>query len=773
MTKAAVLRELQRAEAASFVIDDFVYFSEEEWLAGPATILEGIHDALLGPLLAVRSSADSESLAQTSPPGAFHSELYVPSRDTAAVTCAVEKVLWSIDRTLTAERGVIVQTQVSEVTLAGVATTLDLNRVPYVTVEYDESGRTDRVTSGHPVRRVVICPNDDDASGRWSLLLRALRDIASMFGRLDLVVEFALDKDGVLHVFQAWDRGRMPRIPPRQLQSVIGGVQRQLLSLRRRSPTYLLLSDMADWNPAEMLGSRPGRLDVSLYRGLITDRTWARARAHLGYFPCTGPLLVEVGTQPYVDVRQSFRSLSPAGLSEHAREAYVEACAQRLLDEPSLHDKVEHSILATYWPIQNAEESVSQKTDLMDRTSRCEFSPALRNMTSYLFSRWEEIIRWGNHSSDLLAKWRSAHPLVGIDAEDEPALISRIEQGIRRCRTYGTLPFAAVARLAFIADGIIRELAGIDLVEPSEMPTFWGLVKTPVEQFVLDLANPTISFERITQHYGHLRPHSYNIESPRYGAKPAFLAALRDAQPVAVRLPGQSPGPSRDVAAAVTKYLTSLGVRPTINAADYLAAAMSAREFQKFTFTGLLSDVLEAMAELGSRFGLSRADVRSLTFHELLRMAKAGSRPALRAAVNAVQEKAEHRRWVQYPDFIGPSEALSIVQFIDARPTYITRRVVDAPIWRLDRVPPHPAVLDNHIVAIEAADPGFDWIFTRPIAGLITSYGGSTSHMAIRCHELRVPAAIGCGPSRFQQLESPGRVILDCRHGSIVPVPLQ
>ena len=50
--------------------------------------------------------------------------------------------------------------------------------------------------------------------------------------------------------------------------------------------------------------------------------------------------------------------------------------------------------------------------------------------------------------------------------------------------------------------------------------------------------------------------------------------------------------------------------------------------------------------------------------------------------------------------------------------------------------------LTGKIVLIENADPGYDWIFTQKIAGLITKYGGANSHI-IRCAEFGIPAAIG------------------------------
>ena len=40
--------------------------------------------------------------------------------------------------------------------------------------------------------------------------------------------------------------------------------------------------------------------------------------------------------------------------------------------------------------------------------------------------------------------------------------------------------------------------------------------------------------------------------------------------------------------------------------------------------------------------------------------------------------------------------------------------------------------LDNKIVCINGADPGYDFIFDHKIIGLITEYGGANSHMSIR-----------------------------------------
>ena len=69
---------------------------------------------------------------------------------------------------------------------------------------------------------------------------------------------------------------------------------------------------------------------------------------------------------------------------------------------------------------------------------------------------------------------------------------------------------------------------------------------------------------------------------------------------------------------------------------------------------------------------------------------------------------------------------------------------------------------------IENADPVYDWIFTRSIAGLITKYGGVASHMSIRCAELGLPAAIGCGEIFYENLIKSSKILLDCKNEHII-----
>ena len=75
--------------------------------------------------------------------------------------------------------------------------------------------------------------------------------------------------------------------------------------------------------------------------------------------------------------------------------------------------------------------------------------------------------------------------------------------------------------------------------------------------------------------------------------------------------------------------------------------------------------------------------------------------------------------------------------------------------------------LDNKIVIIESADPGYDFIFSRDIKGLITKFGGQNSHMSIRSAELSLPSCIGVGEKKYNEIISKKHVTLDCLNKKI------
>ena len=94
----------------------------------------------------------------------------------------------------------------------------------------------------------------------------------------------------------------------------------------------------------------------------------------------------------------------------------------------------------------------------------------------------------------------------------------------------------------------------------------------------------------------------------------------------------------------------------------------------------------------------------------------------------------------------------------NVRNHFITQKRVIAPITTSTE----KDNIAHKILFILNADPGFDWIFSYPIAGFITAWGGVNSHMAIRAGEQKVPAVIGVGEALFSQWASAKMLLLDC-----------
>ncbi|MFE8729891.1 PEP-utilizing enzyme, partial [Aeromonas hydrophila] len=115
---------------------------------------------------------------------------------------------------------------------------------------------------------------------------------------------------------------------------------------------------------------------------------------------------------------------------------------------------------------------------------------------------------------------------------------------------------------------------------------------------------------------------------------------------------------------------------------------------------------------------------------------------------------------------LEPSE-IFVAPIHRALANFIGQQCIEAPLLVLSAGVCASQSFCGKLVCIENADPGYDWIFTRGIAGLITKFGGANSHMAIRCAEFGIPAAIGCGEQLYGRLRTGAKGVLNCRDKSV------
>ena len=119
--------------------------------------------------------------------------------------------------------------------------------------------------------------------------------------------------------------------------------------------------------------------------------------------------------------------------------------------------------------------------------------------------------------------------------------------------------------------------------------------------------------------------------------------------------------------------------------------------------------------------------------------------------------------YIALPSLIFGEEDFEIIQSHTVRPNFITNSLVREELINLDSINADNCnLVSDKIVLLEKADPGYDWVFSKGIKGLITRFGGAASHMAIRCAEFGIPAAIGCGEIIFKDIKDKQVIELDC-----------
>ena len=197
--------------------------------------------------------------------------------------------------------------------------------------------------------------------------------------------------------------------------------------------------------------------------------------------------------------------------------------------------------------------------------------------------------------------------------------------------------------------------------------------------------------------------------------------------------------------------------------ASFIKTSLEQREYFKFEFTKSLSLAMEVLLRIGEALGIDRRKLSYLEITDILAAEYYSSKEQLFEFWNMVTEQRRGRykklSKIILPEVIVNDKDIDQVSFGKSRPNYVTDKVAEAQVALLD----DGEAIEGKIVVLSKADPGYDWIFAKGIAGLVTEYGGAASHTAIRCAEFSIPAAIGCGKKVFGEVCRGKRLRLDCK----------
>lgn len=780
-TKANTLYALSKILTRSKIEEMFILYIGD-YQKNKLLVCRQIMEKFRGTRIVVRSSYSNEDSMQRSNAGRYKSILDVDSSNNEQIMNSIEEVIRSYSKDANENdeqfeyEQVLIQRQSEDVIISGVLFSRDIhgNR-PYYLINYDDNGSTDSVTSGRGGSSLWIARDciPSNLPSPWSELILSIQEAESILDGLTIDVEFAINSKNEITLFQI--RPLVASI--RQERNMEDGayfslkkaLKEQYLSYENKIDNCpMMFSDMAFWNPSEIIGANPHPLDYSLYLKILTSHAWNEGIRVLGYKTVTENLMYQLGNKPYISLDYSFYSLIPADLPDNLVQKLVRLYKERLTKNPTSHDKIEFEIIYNTYDFCTDKNTLTLLDEGWDNTERNILINSLRKLTIHTISNQREYIREDLDSLHKLELIRQRSEEVFQNEIHAKELINEISRLIDGICYYGTPQFARQARIAFMSRAFCRSLVEGGWFSQDEMDAFMSGVTTVSSEFERDFKNFTsgqLSKKEFDKKYGHLRSGTYDILSDCY-ADMNFRSMTGKHTTTSEEHHISSTLNYQRLQEALTNSCLPFDA---MYFCQFLKMAIEQREFFKFEFTRSLSLVLEMIKKLGTVIDIKRQDLCWLTIEDILNLRgnnnESGLADDFEELISKRKELHKQQTSLILPDVITGPVSLDMIFVYEARPNFITSKVIEGEVVNLEEEP--LADISGKIVAVTKADPGFEWIFAKGIKGFITKYGGAASHMAIRCAEFEIPAAIGCGEKIYSDVSKMAYIELDCNNGKI------
>lgn len=783
-TKAETLARL-KPMVSTCVIDDHITINVNSWRSNPQQWLDNIQHIFPNYKLAVRSSSTNEDGFKISNAGNFTSILNVNSADQ-------NQIVWSIDQVIASygnsehDQQVLVQAMIDNIAISGVAFTRTLSYgAPYYVINYDEITKTsDTVTGGTGEYLQTLILHREQPSIPLSAnpllipLIKSLQELESLVGYDSLDIEFIINQEGIVHILQI----RPITVDHTHWSGTDESVQKTLLAAEKHysakvepSPFLFgcksLYGIMPDWNPAEIIGTKPRSLALTLYQALITDDVWARQREEFGYRAIKPQsLMVTFAGHPYIDIRASFNSFIPQGIDNQLAEKLVNHYLEYLSAHPHYHDKIEFDVVFTCKAFDFEQQAARLRSHDFSIDEIDALSLALCKITTNAFERVAKDLA----NIDNLAKRYQQITACALSPIDKALLL------INDCKIHGTLPFAHLARSAFIAIALLNSAVSKKAITTTIKNDFLNSIHTIAKQYRNDvnkLRKQQITLENFLSVYGHLRPGTYDITTPAYkdDIDRYIKPLLQENDKSNTEDHKQSFCWGKSSRDKITELLIETGLPDDFHQFEkFIRTAIEGREYGKFIFTRNLSMALDYITIYAKQHNFTCDDVSHLSFATLMEIHTGHTGEDLQDMLHQRIQQAKHTHEVnsgiELPPLITSANDFYNFLYPNNEPNFISHTSIRAPVVYLNHSSADKMSLKGNIVMIPQADPGFDWLFGHEIGGLITAYGGANSHMAIRSAEFGLPAAIGIGKLLYDKLKTAKLIKLDCRSRKIEAV---
>ena len=757
-SKSETLKRLQDVLSKSIILDQ-IKFTVKDWRDDKKNIIQKITNNFKNKALIIRSSSINEDKFQLSNAGKYLSLLNI--KGSKNIILAVNNVIRSFNN-LNKKNEVFIQEYVGNSEIVGVVTTKSKETgSPWYVINYKKTKNTEIITKGDTnTSKTLFIRKDIEEKflkkNKFYNLLKAVKEIENLLFDNNLDIEFAISKKGLITIFQVRPLATKT-LSNKEIKEVFHSYIKsekiyRNMNIKSKINQNLpkIFGVMPDWNPAEIIGFKPNPLSLSLYENLITNKNWALQRAEFGYRKIFDPkLLFNFSGTPYVSVNKSIESFIPKKIPNKLSKKLFNIYLELLIQNTSKHDKLEFDIVPNCLDFDFYKWSKKFKAYNLKNTD-------IKKVKNALFSI-------NLNAQRIYSKYYKLYYQKKILTDDIELIKkkNRINTALNICQSQLTKIFAHYARCGFISVIVFKSALNNKLISRRQYNYFFNSIKTVAKNFQEDIksySNYEISKKDLLKKYGHLRPGTYDITSECYNKN--FNLFFKPNKNLNFKILPKNYNLVFDK--RFMKNLRNIGFKGNQSQiAEFFYNSIEMREFMKFYFTKYLSLCLNDISNLFRKYNLNNNQISMLHINDILKfLDKKVSLIKLKQIISKKEKNYVVDSRCNLPNLILSQKDFSIYELMNDEPNFVGNKNCTSNIVFLDSSKKKEK-LKGKIAVINSADPGYDWIFNHKIAGLITKYGGVNSHMAIRCAELNMTAAIGVGEKIFLDLKKSNRVIIN------------
>ncbi len=439
----------------------------------------------------------------------------------------------------------------------------------------------------------------------------------------------------------------------------------------------------------------------------------------------------------------------------------------KLARYPKYHDKIEFEIVFScyYLGIHDRLKELLEFGFNENEITRIEFS--LLELTNNIISPDSGLFKKDIEKVSILEQ--NYQKIIKADI----SLVDKIYWLLEECKAYGTLPFAGVARAGFIAVQFLNSFVSMGIITKDEFDSYMNSLETVNKKMNKDLkrcGKGDLSRSKFLEIYGHIRPGTYDIMSKRYDEaydEYFCVESSEDLEEAAASFSFSDKEMQR-----IQLELEQNGLISTAcELMAFIKEAIEGREYLKFVFTKVVSKILLLIEELGNRANITKDDMAYLDISVIKQLYVDLYTGDIRTIFeeNIRNNKIQYESAIQIklPSIIVVPEDVYSFFLLAEEPNYVTQKSILADTVLFEK---GKGSLKGKVVFIRRADPGYDFLFSKGIGGLVTQFGGANSHMAIRCAELGIPAVIGAGEINYEEWSRYERIWIDCLKKQVMKI---